>query len=274
MQLKVIIKNMAKEKGISAQIILQNYILERLLERISISKYKSNFILKGGFLLAAMVGLDNRATMDMDATTKGLPFNEEIITEMFKVIANIPMEDEVIFEFIEIAAIRDNDEYGGYRISLNANYSHMTISLKVRITTGDKITPKEIKFSYKLMFESRSIDILAYNIETVLSEKLETIISRGDQNTRPRDYYDVYILKKCQYKNINIKILKEALIATATQKGTLEIIKKYSKIIYAVKNNINMRKQWESYRNTYDYAREIDFYNVCDVIIDLMGKIL
>ena len=158
MQLKAMVKNIAKKKRISAQLVLQNYMLERFLERVSVSKYRDNFIIKGGFLISSMVGLDSRATMDMDATIKGYPVSEGTIQKM-------------------------------------------AVPLKLDITTGDKITPCEIEYEYKLMLEDRSIRVLAYNLATILAEKLETVVSRGDQNTRPRDYYDIYILTKLQSEN-------------------------------------------------------------------------
>ena len=172
MQLKAYVKNLAKEKNISAQIVLQNYMLERLLERISVSKYHDNFILKGGFLLAAMVGLDTRATMDMDATIKGLPVTKETISEMFGEICKIHIDDNINFEFSGISDIREDDEYGGYRVSLSGNYPPMAVPLKIDITTGDKITPREMVYSFNLMFEERSINVLTYTVETILAEKL------------------------------------------------------------------------------------------------------
>ncbi|MFR2504905.1 MAG: nucleotidyl transferase AbiEii/AbiGii toxin family protein, partial [Coprobacillus cateniformis] len=193
MQLKSIIKNLAREKHISAQLALQNFMLERMLERISESAYQKNFILKGGFLIASIVGLDTRTTMDMDATIRGLPVNEQSVREMFEEICRIKLNDDVSFTFRYIEEIREGDEYTGYRVALTADYSPMSVPLKLDITTGDKITPKEIEYKFKLLLEDRSISVLAYNLETVLAEKLETVISRGDQNTRPRDYYDVYI---------------------------------------------------------------------------------
>ena len=170
MQLKAIIKNLAKEKHISAQLVMQNFMLERLLERISISKYQQNFILKGGFLIATMVGLDTRATMDMDATIKGLPVNEQTVREMFEEICKIELEDDVTFSFRSIGEIREGDVYAGYRVSLSANYPPMAVPLKLDITTGDKITPKEIEYQFKLLLEDRSISVLAYNLETIMAE--------------------------------------------------------------------------------------------------------
>ena len=160
MQLKAIIKNLAKEKHISAQLVMQNFMLERLLERISISKYQQNFILKGGFLIAAMVGLDTRATMDMDATIKGLPVNEQTVREMFEEICKIELEDDVTFSFRSIREIREGDVYTGYRVSLSANYPPMAVPLKLDITTGDKITPKEIEYQFKLQYANIEPDAL------------------------------------------------------------------------------------------------------------------
>ena len=202
MQLKAIIKKMAKDKKISAQLVLQNYMLERLLERVSLSRFRDHFILKGGFLIAAMVGLDTRATMDMDATIKGYPVDEKTIRAMFEEICTIEIPDDITFTFRSIGEIREGDEYTGYRVALTADFPPMAVPLKLDITTGDKITPKEIEYSFKLLMEDRSISILAYNLETILAEKLETVVSRGDQNTRPRDYYDIYVLLKLRSQDI------------------------------------------------------------------------
>ena len=273
MQLKAIIKNLAKEKHLSAQLVMQNFMLERLLERISVSKYQQNFILKGGFLIAAMVGLDTRATMDMDATIKGLPVNEQTIREMFGEICKIELDDDVSFSFRSIGEIRESDEYTGYRVSLSANYPPMAVPLKLDITTGDRITPKEIEYRFKLLLEDSSISVLAYNLETIIAEKLETVISRGDQNTRPRDYYDIYILAKLQYSNINLNRLKEALSATTEKRGSSIVVKDYRRIMNAIKNSEVMERQWNNYQKDFDYAIDILFEDVCDVVVKLMGDL-
>jgi predicted nucleotidyltransferase component of viral defense system len=274
MQLKAIIKNLAKEKHISAQLVMQNFMLERLLERISLSKYQQNFILKGGFLIAAMVGLDTRATMDMDATIKGLPVNERTIREMFEEICKIELDDDVIFEFRRIGEIREGDEYTGYRVSLSANYPPMEVPLKLDITTGDKITPREIEYQFKLLLEDRSISVLAYNLETILAEKLETVISRGDQNTRPRDFYDVYILAKLQSTNIETGALKAALDATAKKRGSADVIKDYQEIMETVEKSEIMQRQWKNYQKDFEYAVGIEFADVCTAAVGLMDGMM
>lgn len=272
MQLKAVIKNISKDKHISAQLVMQNYMLERLLERISVSKYHQNFILKGGFLIAAMVGLDTRATMDIDATIKAWPVNEESIKKMFLDICKIDVHDDVVFEFKKIGEIREGDEYTGYRVSLSANYPPMAVPLKLDITTGDKITPREIECRFKLLLEDREISVLAYNLETVLAEKLETIVSRGDQNTRPRDYYDVYILSKLQYKNIKTEYLKAALKATSKKRGSSDILKNYKNIIDVVRSSDAMIKQWKTYQKDFEYATDISFSEVCDAVVQMMDS--
>ncbi len=270
MQLKAIIKNIAKEKHISAQLVMQNFMLERLLERISISKYQRNFILKGGFLIAAMVGIDTRATMDMDATIKGLPVNEQTVRKMFEEICKTELADDVTFSFQNIGKIREGDEYTGYRISLSANYPPMAVPLKLDITTGDKITPKEIEYQFKLLLEDRNISVLAYNLETIMAEKLETVITRGDQNTRPRDYYDIYILTKLQYSNIEPDSLKAAFKATADKRGSAVVVKDYRKIMNTVRNSEVMQRQWKNYQKDFEYATNIVFEETCDAVVQLM----
>jgi len=188
MQLKAFIKNKAIEKNITAQLVMQNYVLERLLERISLSPYKQNFILKGGLLISAIVGLDTRATMDMDTTIKGFELTHEALRKIFTEICNISVDDDVEFELLGTADIREADDYPGIRVNMKANYSPISVALTVDVTTGDKITPREIEYKYSLMFDERTINILAYNLETVLAEKLETVVSRGIANTRPRDF--------------------------------------------------------------------------------------
>lgn len=273
MQFKAIIKAIAKEKSISAQLVLQNYMLERFLERVSISKYRDCFILKGGFLIAAMVGLDTRATMDMDATIKGISVTQEDVLNMISQIINVKIDDDVAFEIENISEIREDDEYAGYRVSLTANYQPMKVPLKLDITTGDKITPKEIEYEFKLLTEDRSLKILAYNLETILAEKLETIISRGDQNTRPRDYYDVYILNKLQSPNIDKELLRQAVKATCKKRNSYHHIGNCNETLLVVKQSNVMNKQWQNYQKVFDYAKDISFADTCDSVLELLGLI-
>ena len=185
MQLKAYIKKKAAEKHISAQLVMQNYMLERLLERISLSPYKHNFIIKGGFLVSAIVGLDTRATMDLDTTIKGFTLTHEAVLSIFKDVCAVQIDDDVQFEVMGVADIRETDDYPGIRVSLKANYPPISVPLTVDITTGDMITPREIEYTFSMLFDDRTISVLAYNLETVLAEKLETVLSRNIANTRP-----------------------------------------------------------------------------------------
>lgn len=270
MQLKAIMKNLSRKNHISVQLLLQNYMMERLLERISQSKYKEFFIIKGGFLIAAMVGLDTRATMDIDATIKGYPVNEETIKTMFEEICDIYIPDSIVFEFKHIGEIREGDEYAGYRVSVIANYAPMAVPLKLDITTGDVITPKEISFAYPMMLEDRNIPVLAYNLETILAEKLETVISRSDQNTRPRDYYDIFILYGMWQDKIDVHDLQSALKATAKKRGSVDLLSEYKNIMIVVINSEAMNKQWQKYQKDFAYASEVSFEDACNTVTRIM----
>ena len=273
MQLKAIVNKMSKAKNISSQIIMQNYMLERLLERISLSPYQPNFILKGGFLIAAIVGLDTRATMDMDATLRGMPVNAETIAKMFEEICHIPVNDDIAFAIKRTEEIRENADYTGLRVTLEALYPPMTVPLKIDLTTGDKITPREIVYEYKLLLEQRSIKVLAYNLETLISEKLETVISRGDQNTRPRDYYDIYIIRQLLWQNINAGSLRSALRATAQNRNTLSLLGRYAEILQTVEKSDIMNSHWVKYQTQFDYAKDIRFKDICTTVKDILDSI-
>lgn len=274
MQLKALIKKIAKEKQISAQLVMQNYMLERLLERITLSYYRQNFILKGGLLIASMVGLQSRATMDMDATMRNFPVDEASVQKMFNEIIKIQVNDDVNFTFRQISKIREGDEYDGYRVSLTANFLPMQIPLKLDITTGDKITPAAIEYEYPLMFENRSLNIWSYNLETILAEKLETVISRGDQNTRPRDYYDIFILLKLKNDQLDLNHLHDALSATATKRNSNEVISQYNQVIDQIKNSVVMQNHWSRYQRDYEYARKVDFSKICEVIKEILDHVV
>ena len=242
-------------------------MLERFLERISVSKYKDNFILKGGMLISAMLGIDSRTTMDMDTTIKGFKLTEDNISKIINEICNISIDDEVSFEVKKIELIREDDDYGGYRVTFKANYlSSMPVIMKIDITTGDKITYKEVKYSFDLMLEDRKINIWSYNIETIIAEKFEAIIKRGILGTRIRDYYDVYMLLNTQSRNINFELLKSAVYHTAEHRNTVEIINDSLKVIEVLKSSDTMKKQWERYKKDNFYARDIEYE---DLIVSL-----
>ena len=274
MQLKALIKNKAAEKHISAQLVMQNYMLERLLERMSISPYRNNFIIKGGFLVSALVGLDNRATMDLDTTIKGFSLTHEAIRSIFEDICAIQIEDDVQFEIVGISDIRETDDYPGIRVALKANYLPISVPLTVDVTTGDMITPREIEYTFPLVFENRTINIVSYNIETVMAEKLETVLSRSIANTRPRDYYDIYILNALRGDECSMTILRRALERTVQKRGSSSILTDYPAILKDISESDTLRKQWEKYSREYDYAKDIIFSDICSVIQAMMNVIM
>lgn len=193
---------------------------------------------------------------------------------MIEQILTVPVDDDITFTFKSIGEIREGDEYTGYRVALTADFPPMAVPLKLDITTGDKITPREIQYDYKLMLEDRHIQVMAYNLATILAEKLETVISRSDQNTRPRDYYDVYILTKLQAENIDFPALGAALMATASKRGSDSILQDYRAIVEAVRNSEIMRRQWDNYRKDFDYASTISFDEVCDAVASTMDTLI
>ncbi len=274
MQLKSFIKKNAAEKLISAQLVLQNYLMERLLERIATSPYNNNFILKGGFLIAALVGLDSRATMDLDLTAKGFTLNHKSISEMFNVICAAQVNDDISFYLKSISDIREIDDYPGVRVKLEANYLTLKVPLTVDITTGDRITPKEVDYSYKLLFDDRTISILAYNLETILAEKLETVLVRNVVNTRPRDFYDIYILYKLRGNECNLKILKRALQETAKKRSSLIVLSEYHGIIDAIKESDRLKEFWDNYQKEFEYAKGISYEDICNIVMKIMNEIM
>ena len=265
MSLKAKIRNLAKDKSIPAQVIQQNYMFERLLARLAASEYQDKFILKGGMLVAAIVGLDNRATMDLDTTLKNLPLTPEAIRTAMEQICAILIEDGVSFELGAIASIREDDIYGGYRLSINARYDTILTPLTIDISTGDVITPDPVKFAFTEIFnQDKSFELWAYNIETVLAEKIETILRRGVFNTRPRDFYDTYILLTTQ--RYDKAVFQEALRATAEHRGTTSQIEDVHDILKNIGESAELKAMWEKYRRQFAYAKGIEFVDIIDTL--------
>lgn len=272
MSLKAKIRNIAKARNLPAQVILQNYMFERLLVRLSNSAYKDNFVLKGGMLVAAIVGLDNRATMDLDTTLKNLPLTPVAIEKALKTICSVSADDGVSFEVGTISSIRDDDIYGGYRVALNSKFDTILTPLTVDISTGDVLTPEAVRFSFSEIFDDeKSFELWAYNIETVMAEKIETILRRGVFNTRPRDYYDAYILATTQ--KYDVELLSDALKATAEHRGTADQIADTDQILKSISDSRDLRLTWGKYRKQFQYAEEISFDAIITVLTALMRKL-
>ena len=275
-QLKDLVRNLSKKKSADAQILMRNYMMERFLERISLSEYKNQFILKGGMLVAAMVGLDARATMDLDATIKGTNVSVEDVEMIISKIISIPLNDGVLFRIKRISEIMEEADYPGVRVSTETKFDGVITPLKIDISTGDIITPREIKYNFNLMLEDRTIEVWAYNLETVLAEKLETVISRNVTNTRMRDFYDIYILQKLHGKQLKKQVLWNALVATARKRGTLEQINSGDRreIFDEIEISSVMENLWKTYQKNYSYAADISWHTIMKSICTLYGSML
>jgi predicted nucleotidyltransferase component of viral defense system len=248
-------------------------MMQRLLLKIADSPYRNNFILKGGMLVADLVGIESRSTVDLDLTIKSFNLNRENITKVFNEIFSTKTEDGIEFKLKKLDGIREESEYEGFRLSILALMGKARIPLKIDLTTGDKLTPAEINYSYQLLFEDKKIELLSYNLETLLAEKLETIVSRSLINTRMRDFYDVYILA-LEYKDkINMELLAVALAETAKNRGTYKAVKNGKQIIIEVFDSDVILNHWNRYRNKFQYAKEIEFSNLKDEIISLWNEI-
>ena len=256
-QLKALVRNLSKAKKVEAEIILRNFMLERFLERVSVSEYKDSFILKGGMLIAAMVGIDTRTTMDMDVTIKGKTLSQSEVSVFIENILSVPIDDGVSFALRGIEEIREEADYPGYRASIEAFLDKTRQTLKVDITTGDFVTPREIEYSFRLMFEDRVISILAYNLETVLVEKFETIITRGVTTTRMRDFYDVFILTTTQ--NFDPEIFKAALKKTVEKRGTTEQMSDVESVVKIITDSPVLIDLWQRYQKKFTYAADVSW---------------
>lgn len=270
MSLKAKVRNIAKQKNIPAQVILQNYMFERLMVRLSASEYKEKFVLKGGMLVAAIVGLDNRATMDMDTTLKNLPLTPEAIRSALETICGIAFGDGVSFEIGTISPIREDDIYGGYRVMLNARFDTIITPLSIDVSTGDAITPHAVQYNFSEIFDDeKSYELWAYNIETVMAEKVETILRRGVFNTRPRDFYDAYILSTTQ--KFDKAVFTDALQATAAHRGTAQQIADVPAILQNIEESPKLKTMWDKYRKQFAYAADIEYDQIMTVLKTLLG---
>ena len=269
MSLKGRIKNYAKKNSIAAPVVLQNYMFERFLERLSVSEYSEKFVIKGGMLIAALVGLNTRATMDLDTTLRNLPLTDEKISMAISSICAIDLNDDVSFKIASVEPIRKDDVYGGYCVRLDAIYDTIITPLSIDVSTGDIITPDAVKYELEGIFEEDiRFSLWGYNIETVLAEKVETILSRGIFTTRPRDFYDVYIIGKTQ--EYDREIFQEALKATAIHRGSLETIKDVNGILEQISSNADLESMWGKYQKKFTYAEGIAFVDVLEILKEMV----
>lgn len=264
--LKAKVKNLALKNNIDSSYILQTFMFEALLKRIEKSNYKDNFIIKGGFLLSSLFGVDNRTTLDLDTTLKGISLTKENIEKIIDEIINIDVDDNIEFSIFSIKDIRLEEKYSGFCVHLNANFEGLKKHLLIDITTGDVITYREINFSYKTIFDDEIINIMAYNIETIVAEKFEAILSKNIENTRMKDYYDLYIFTSLKWDKIDKEILKKAILNTCNNRESNEYLNDSDYYIDMICKNEFIKKLWNDYNNKYSYAKNISFEDTIKAI--------
>ena len=272
-QLKGFIRNLAIKRNLKAQEVLQMFLFERILIRLSISPYQSKFILKGGLLISSMIGVNERTTMDMDTTVQGITMEETEIIEIIKEILLIDVNDNIIFEFKGIEEIREDDAYNNFRIHLQARYGKINSPMKIDITTGDIITPSAIQYDFPMLFEDGVIEIWAYTIETILAEKIETIIRRNIGTTRLRDYYDVYMLYRLNKDNVRFPVLKEAILNTAEKRSSLVEIQNWQEIVKEIEEETYLEKLWKQYVDDNRYIQNVSFKDVINTLKKILNEL-
>lgn len=272
--LKVKVSNLALSTNIPNKYLIQSFMFEALLKRISVSKYKDKFIIKGGLLLSSIFGVNLRSTMDLDTTIKGLPLDRTTITKVINEIISIDLKDNIKLEIENIKDIREEELYSGFNINLKAEFDDLRTNLMIDITTGDVITYKEVQFEYKTLFDSETINIMTYNYETIIAEKFEAIISRNIDNTRMKDYYDLYMFVNLKWNDINKTILRKAIFNTSKKRDTLNYIEEADKYIELINEDSKLKSLWKNYQNNYVYAKDISFENTIDAIKVINGIIV
>ena len=266
-------KKLAKDSGLTQLELYQRFMFERILERISVSKYNENFILKGGLLLSAMLGINSRSTRDMDISIKGIDVSQDKMLKILNEILSIDINDKVKFEVVNITDIRADDEYGGNKYHLVGKLENLKVALEIDISTGDEITPKELNFEYTSIFDNKKINIGTYNIETILSEKVETILRRGKYNTRMKDYYDVYFFLTKLKNEINLEIFKQALNNTLRKREAFDYYNDYKQILNGLTNDERINNYWNTYKKKTKYAQNIEFNEIIKALEEFLGNI-
>ena len=272
-QIKGAIRNITKKTGVNANSLLQMCLFEGILEKISKSKYKNHFILKGGLLISSLIGVEMRSTLDMDTTIRGLPMNEENISKILQEILEITIDADIVYRLIKLERIRKEDLYEDFCATISFRYGKINANLNIDITTGDIITPKEIQYSYEKILEEGSISILTYTIETIIAEKFETISSRNITTTRARDFYDLYMLYKLYKSKIDRNVLKEAITLTSQHRNSFSLVLQYKEIVKLFYQSNSLKNLWDKYIQNNPYAKEISFDDTISIYEEI-GSIL
>lgn len=267
------VRHLAKEHGLKPQEVLQMYLFEHLLMRLARSPFADKFVLKGGLLISSMTGIYQRTTMDMDTTVVGMDMDEETVTKALCEICAVDIDDGMSYMFERIEPIREGDEYANWRAHLRVKYGRIDAPIKVDITTGDAIYPSQIRHKFELMFDQDTLDVLSYHPATVLAEKLETVLRRGEANTRGRDFYDLYAIPRYYSGAINEQDLRDALLHTAEKRGSLQVVTNWREMLEDIKNSSVMQQVWDSYVVDTQYARGVALSDALDSVSHLLESI-
>ena len=272
-RLRAICQKLSKETGISFNAIQTHYFLESILEKISNSDENENFIFKGGFLLANVIGIRQRNTVDIDFLIRRFSLTEENIKKRFEKIFQSGNDNGITYEIQKIEEIRKEDEYGGFRITVLCRLENIRQIIPLDIATGDPITPSEISYEYKSIFSNSLFEICAYNIETILAEKIQTVYQRGIFNSRSKDFYDIYILYHLKKEEIDFEHLKEACQNTFKHRYTDFNIDSILNVLTGLKVEKDLKIRWSSYQKRFRYAEEISFDEAVNAVIEVVKNI-
>ena len=272
-QLKGAIHNIAAQKNLRPQEVLQMFLFERILERLAVSRYRNNFILKGGLLISSMIGIDERTTIDMDTTVRGIPMEETEITSVILEILSLDVDDGITFAFRRIEPIREDDAYRNFRVHIEARYGKINSPMKIDITTGDEITPAAIQYDYPFLFEQKTVPVMAYTLETILAEKYETILRRNIGTTRARDFYDLHTLYRERNEEIRADVLRLAVAHTARKRGSAAELADWKEIVQDIREEPTLTSLWNNYAAENPYIGKLQFSEVVDTV-ECVGRLL
>ena len=272
-QLKGAIRNIAAQKNLRPQEVLQMFLFERILERLAVSRYRNNFILKGGLLISSMIGIDERTTIDMDTTVRGIPMEETEITSVILEILSLDVDDGITFAFRRIEPIREDDAYRNFRVHIEARYGKINSPMKIDITTGDEITPAAIQYDYPFLFEQKTVPVMAYTLETILAEKYETILRRNIGTTRARDFYDLHTLYRERNEEIRADVLRLAVAHTARKRGSAAELADWKEIVPDIREEPTLTSLWNNYAAENPYIGKLQFSEVVDTV-ECVGRLL
>ena len=267
------IHKISQEKGISPNIVLQNYFFDSVLKRLAKSKYSNKFIFKGGFLLSIVLGINYRSTLDMDFLLKNISLTKDSVENVIQQIIDIKIDDNIVFQIKGISEIRQNDEYGGYNVTLIGHLDNIKANVNIDLATGDPITPNSIHYSYRCLLDNELLKLSTYNFETIVAEKLQTVLMRGTANSRSKDFYDLYIIHKLKWEEIDKKNLTEAFINTCNYRETPFSKEEAFKILNQIKNSQVMISRWEQYKKKNEFAKDINFDIVIEAILTIVNEL-